>query len=115
MRLTACKRFSHCVTLTRVLFPHIIFYSDTKVPDFVVMEKARKCAHVYELIFFLHTSRSAEYYKINSCLSLLDYRDSLLELSLFTFDKQTGIAFSDIMVFDLLIRLCDNTKDVATL
>ena len=50
--------FSHCVTLTRVLFPQIISYSDTKVPVLVMECKRASVLYVYELIFLLHTSRS---------------------------------------------------------
>ena len=53
--------FSHCVTLIRVLLSQIISYSDTKVPVLVVMEcKHANVIYVYQLIFLLHTSRSAE-------------------------------------------------------
>ncbi len=54
--------FFHCVTLTRVLLPQIISYSDTKVPVLVAMEcKRASVLYVYELIFLLHPSRSTEY------------------------------------------------------
>ena len=54
--------FFHCVTLTRILLPQIISYSDTKVPVLVVMEcKRASVIYVYELIFLLHTSKSTEY------------------------------------------------------
>ena len=44
--------FSHCVSLTRVLLPQIISYSDTKVPVLVVMEyKGASVGYVYELIY----------------------------------------------------------------
>ncbi len=53
--------FSHCITLTRILLPHIISYSDTKVPVLVAMEyKHASVLYVYELIFLLHTTRSTE-------------------------------------------------------
>ncbi len=53
--------FSHCVTSIRVLLSQIISYSDTKVPVLVVMEcKLANVIYVYQLIFLLHTSRSAE-------------------------------------------------------
>ncbi len=54
--------FSHCVTLTRVLLPQIISYSDTKMLVLFVMEYNRAVLiYVYELIVLLHTSRSTEY------------------------------------------------------
>ncbi len=53
--------FSHCVTLIRVLLSQIISYSDTKVLVLLVMEcKRSNVIYVYEIIFLLHTSRSAE-------------------------------------------------------
>ncbi len=52
---------SHCVSLTRVLLPQIISYSDTKVPVLVVMEyKRASVGYVYELTYLLHTSKSTE-------------------------------------------------------
>ena len=62
-----CKRqrvntLSHCVTLTRLLLPHIISDSDTILPVLIVMEcKGASVISVYELIFLLYTSRSTEY------------------------------------------------------
>ncbi len=55
--------FSHWITLTCVLLPQIISYSNTKVAVLVVMEykRARVLYVSYELIFLLHTSRSTEY------------------------------------------------------
>ena len=45
--------FSHCVSLTRVLLPQIISYSDTKVPVLVVMEyKRASLGFVYELTYY---------------------------------------------------------------
>ena len=45
--------FFHCVSLTRVLLPQIISYSDTKLPVLVVMEyKRASVLYVYELIFY---------------------------------------------------------------
>ena len=47
--------FTHdCVTLTHVLLPQIISYSDTKVPVLVVMEyKHTSVLYVYEMIYFI--------------------------------------------------------------
>ncbi len=54
--------FSHCVTLTHVLLPQIISYSDTKSVCSCCYEcKRASVIYVYELIFLLHTSRSTEY------------------------------------------------------
>ncbi len=55
--------FSRCVTLTHILLPQIISYSDTKVLVLVVMEckKHASLIHIYELIFLFYISRSTEY------------------------------------------------------
>ncbi len=58
--------FSDYVTLIRssTFANSLLLRSGTKVPGFVVMEhKCTSVIYVYEMIFLLYTSRSAEYSK----------------------------------------------------
>ena len=56
--LQRVNAFSHCVTLTHVLLPQIISYSDTKVSVLVVME-CKRVSVIYVVDIF------TPYFKVN--------------------------------------------------